>query len=866
MRVLVTKDVDGASGDVYYQEIAGLSTDTKPTVNVSTGSKFIAVDTGKKYVYDEDSGDWNEEPSVSEEISALNSALNVTAKIYNNVAAMLADTNLKSGDNVATRSYYSSGDNGGNSYVISATHTGVFYLTLSNGLYANLLTEEGVLRAESIGMKAYASETDNPDSNDMSRNVTLFNTAIYHGIYLLLGTGHFYFSSPVNLAHQNTFTIQGVSRESTVLHFPSSNGLYFSDPIYYNFYVIKGLAVNSYGHCIVCAEDCLTVLDSHFEWLYLKSEHGDGFHGPDYNLAKYVSQGGQRIVYDTCVQNAVFDFVNVEAHEGAGIANVMGMYSQYRHFNFIQCKYAFRNCDGALIQANTLAKTPGVYEDYFIYFDKTYSHSLKWSFTDVNAEGIGKAFIYTEPEVAVPEGEDPKKPETANLMTLAKLTAVNSGWSLTGSIESGHDVYPITVQRINQIDLINSDNIISPVAYPSKYDTTTVKGQLRILNAAMPQKYDGAPSINCIGTNYGIVYKLYGEKQRASLLQSEGHGEVGTDVPTSFDMIRSNRIYGGKATQIWNVKVSEYSSGALNPPIETYQFADVVSIENDTSSQKLVSSLFTNMGINTPGRSATIVNKSTSIGNIRLQTPQEGGYGTGIFNISVPIILEPNSCIQLISTIATINNTKYIAWQPYDLYYYDAQEINVSGATPTINGVKDKIYLCGEVTSLTINPPNDGVIEVFFTSGSTATDLTIPRSVKVPAGFDPKNLSTNTKYKIRITNAAYGEVETFGDQPLINLLDPSTFTDGKVWYNGAMQPGYNNNSATPKVAIEPGKTYILQRDPGGQGYVCWFDENEDYVSQESWGNGATKTIANGVYYVGISMAVTGKNDALLAEY
>ena len=47
-------------GDKHYVEAAGLSTDTKPTLNLVTGSLFLEVDTGKVYVFDEVGGTWNE--------------------------------------------------------------------------------------------------------------------------------------------------------------------------------------------------------------------------------------------------------------------------------------------------------------------------------------------------------------------------------------------------------------------------------------------------------------------------------------------------------------------------------------------------------------------------------------------------------------------------------------------------------------------------------------------------------------------------------------------------------------------------------------------------------------------------------------
>ena len=44
-----------------YFEFAGLSTDTKPTSGVGTGSIFVEVDTGTVFFFDEDGGTWVEQ-------------------------------------------------------------------------------------------------------------------------------------------------------------------------------------------------------------------------------------------------------------------------------------------------------------------------------------------------------------------------------------------------------------------------------------------------------------------------------------------------------------------------------------------------------------------------------------------------------------------------------------------------------------------------------------------------------------------------------------------------------------------------------------------------------------------------------------
>lgn len=49
---------DVVIGECKYYELAGLSTDTKPTEKISTGSLFLEVDTGDVFAFDEASSEW----------------------------------------------------------------------------------------------------------------------------------------------------------------------------------------------------------------------------------------------------------------------------------------------------------------------------------------------------------------------------------------------------------------------------------------------------------------------------------------------------------------------------------------------------------------------------------------------------------------------------------------------------------------------------------------------------------------------------------------------------------------------------------------------------------------------------------------
>jgi len=84
--------------------------------------------------------------------------------------------------------------------------------------------------------------------------------------------------------------------------------------------------------------------------------------------------------------------------------------------------------------------------------------------------------------------------------------------------------------------------------------------------------------------------------------------------------------------------------------------------------------------------------------------------------------------------------------------------VEVTGTNPTINGEANTIYLCGEVSTISVTPPATGMIGVRFRSGSSVALLNIPSSVRWPASFDPYALQTNTVYELNILDGIYGAV------------------------------------------------------------------------------------------------------------
>ena len=83
--------------------------------------------------------------------------------------------------------------------------------------------------------------------------------------------------------------------------------------------------------------------------------------------------------------------------------------------------------------------------------------------------------------------------------------------------------------------------------------------------------------------------------------------------------------------------------------------------------------------------------------------------------------------------------------------------VEVTGRTPTITAQANTRYVCGELDTLDFTPSATGICDVIFTSGTTATVLTLPSTVKMPSGF---SVAADTVYELNFL-AGLGVYQTW---------------------------------------------------------------------------------------------------------
>ena len=205
---------------------------------------------------------------------------------------------------------------------------------------------------------------------------------------------------------------------------------------------------------------------------------------------------------------------------------------------------------------------------------------------------------------------------------------------------------------------------------------------------------------------------------------------------------------GGSATDVQINGTSITSQGVANIPIAGSSALGVVKVSDSTGGLKI------NSGELVVVRAVPYYVK-TGTESYRPITPNEQHYavyyglsklaGEDLKNDTVTVGTYPEKSLSAISQMLNA-------------------PVTVSGSTPSITAKSGVQYKCGEVSTLTITVPSSGCIDVVFTSGSTATVLTVTptksgvSAIKWANGFDPTSLDANTTYEVNILDGEFGVV------------------------------------------------------------------------------------------------------------
>ena len=111
------------------------------------------------------------------------------------------------------------------------------------------------------------------------------------------------------------------------------------------------------------------------------------------------------------------------------------------------------------------------------------------------------------------------------------------------------------------------------------------------------------------------------------------------------------------------------------------------------------------------------------------------GFGGGSIKFVWPDATKKLKLVAYIMTTTTTGENGYTFRLTLTKNHPVDNAIPVSGSTPTITALAGCRYICSAtaVTELTFTPPENGLCAVRFASGSTATVLTLPNTVKMPS-------------------------------------------------------------------------------------------------------------------------------------
>lgn len=607
------------------------SSDTYAGSAAITSYKSYTFKYGHKYrIVDASTGDTQ---SVTAKFYYINN--NAVRKIisYKTVSDLVLDTDATIDRLCMVKGYHTENDGGAALYIVSNEHTGVFYLSLSNGLYANLVNETKIISADVIGLKHYATKAlAEADSAGANANRTKAQAALSSGFSLKFGAGYYPFDNYLTMV-PNT-DLYGEKRELSTLVFPNSIGLNYITESEFSYQRIKDLRIYSKGNCINIDAIVRNVINCIFDYLELHSAEGECIVAPRYNIGS--RQG------DTCVWSCYFGHINGDSETGAVFTNISGLGNWFYFINVIgNTRIAFRNCSGTVQRLDTLTTRP----EYCFYYDDVNNYGLALTLIDVHFERCSKAFIYTEDE-------------TAGTMGLS-IFAIDSGGSNLNL--TNHDIPFIKVGFMGYLYHFGKCTLLPP---ESMYDMQSLHGALihaYAFNAEQARNFKtnlgDVNGLNIYCTNDGSSYKFYGGY---TYLRA---GSNPYYVRELFDTVGIKKMYGSRSHVMMTITDDDLPVNTQNIELKNinsdYEFSDYVTFEiTETTSNVNLKTIKT--GDICPGKVFGIRNSDNSTATITLNVPAAGGDdSTHCLAGLTAEVLNPGETINLILDY----DNSYLRWK-----------------------------------------------------------------------------------------------------------------------------------------------------------------------------------------------------------
>ena len=308
---------------------------------------------------------------------------------------------------------------------------------------------------------------------------------------------------------------------------------------------------------------------------------------------------------------------------------------------------------------------------------------------------------------------------------------------------------------------VNANGPLSPTATGTSFTFYGQRVYIRDL------QYDSATTFNAFATqmvNNGTPLTFVGRLREALIYQLTpvqvasllGLNNIFADCGDSSVTYRADtELFINKSipsVPVQDVQVngtSILSQGVANVPVGGTNNFGVVKSDNSHGIELYQGSIWT-----IPASAAHIKGGTESYRVISPQHQHESIYyglsklaGEDLKNDTVTVGTYPEKSISAISQMLNAH-------------------VSVSGSTPSITAKPGVRYICGECATLSITAPASGCIDVVFTSGSTATVLTVTpptgvTAIKWVGNDDPSALEANKTYEINILDGEYGVIASW---------------------------------------------------------------------------------------------------------